>query len=884
MNGADGSSIGPFAKLRPHECDRHVYRDKVVRSVHFVTRLSLVFGILLVPFVGEAALQQSHFDVVAFGANTGETATDTPIGVLCDPAPILDGVVNLMLRDGNMPVYLTDGPNAGGVVLFGFVDEAMWTPSNADGNDLSTDFNSIGDRVYASVDDTGFVELISAANFRAGEVIATATVTLEPNKAFTLTISDDFASLWYGDEPIAEGVLVVTSDTAHPATLGNDFVISVLSGNDNTGSATINHLARDAKLRVADFPRVLRYFAYEGTLPFSGFDDFDEFNRVALKSTFSTSADVLTTTGTYELGLYLTNIGTTTAANIQAVLSVPPGVGMSIVGSDARDYGTIGSAVSTLRTFTIRTSHTAVGVYPLTLTISGGASQTLETWVPVWDVRPEVHDFDRGLASTTFSTPFGDGETTLTAPEVIISPDEPYFFNVQRATDRVAYREPFYGAHWGDPLTTGPVFIGQMVSRAADYVEFFIRVKTRSGTPINDGKLTITGGNIPSSISPQIISGQATVGPFAFLEAGRYSIRYDPAPSKRKFWNPWTKIDDYEPGEYEIDFTYPDIPAPGSTAPNSTPANGQGLGGKEAGKPDSGAGGRPGGTTPTAPNGGPPSGTSGGGAKVGQSVGWGLLGFVAAGALDGAGILTSIALAPATAGGSLPVGVKVAIGLSALGSAAGGAITAKGNDPAGQDIRFFAQNQTVPLDPLEQTLEEWVDTEYAITTPTTFNAPLDFQTSFTYTRITDQRVYTYSATEPLTLANYLPLTLETDKDIYDIRDGITVTVRPQTATGETLRGADVVVHVYLFQMNPDRNGLAGDLLLQDDGQAPDVAANDGVYTAHRSIIGVNGILRVMAWVGRTGFYEHQVPPSFGYAYKEVRVEPYNRSRYWKQYR
>ena len=816
--------------------------------------------IALLPSLANAALQQSHFDAVALKWNTGETVVDTPIGIRASPAPVFDGAVNLMLLDSNMALYITEGPTSGGIVKFGLVDASIWTPADGDGIDISSDFASIGDRLFVTVDDTGFVELISAPPLSAGTVLATTTVTLDPNKAFALVAGDEIVRVFYDDEPIAEELLTTGTELADPANLGDDLVISVLSGPTETGAATISHLARNAKLRMSWFPKVLRRFDYQDT--------------VFIHSTYSDGFDILNTSGTADLAFYLTNIGTTTARDVDVELSVPIGVGMSIVSSATENYGDVASGVSTVRAYRIETSATPVGVYPLTLKIRGGTSQTLETSVPVWDLRPEVLDQPLGLARIQYSTPFTDEFSTLTAPEVILSPDEPYFFDIRQSSDHIIHKEPFYGAHWGDALTTDPVFVSPTPAKFSNHtVDLTITIKTRSGKKIPFGIVSLKGPTRAESRIDSDGKAEFTAANFFELPPGKYEITHFPSWRHKKLYGTKKKTAKFEPGKYTLCFVYPDVPVTASAAPNSTPPNGQGVGGKKAGSDASAPQGLPGGSKPATPKGAPPK--KRGGKKTGRSVKAGVGAALVTGALDGVGLL----------GGSFsgPGALLLAAGLSGFATGLAGGITAGKNDPVDQDLLFVAQNNTVPLDPTELTLEEKVEMISLVNPPFTTRAPSTIFTTFTYTRITDQQTYTYSGSETLPHDYYLPLVLETDKDTYVRGEDIIVRVSPQTATSETLWGPDVIVRVYAIQKDPNGK-FGGDALLQDDGQGVDVEANDGVYSGVISTFAVIGDVRLMAWVARGGFFQDEVPASFGYEYKDLHVSSVTGVRKWNAYR
>lgn len=217
-----------------------------------------VFFTMIVGSVGvvDAQLAQSDFDAVAFKWDTGETATDTPDGILAAPEPVLEGAVNLMVFGGSIPLYM-DGPYDFGSAAFGFADRTAWTPADGDGYDIHDEFADVGDRVYALVTSGGFVQLISQANFASGVIVGSTTVALDPNKEWELVIDPvvDIATLSYGGSSIVQGNPFVGSPAASRANISSDFVISVICGgfDEDTGYATLNDMVGTSVIFVDGF-------------------------------------------------------------------------------------------------------------------------------------------------------------------------------------------------------------------------------------------------------------------------------------------------------------------------------------------------------------------------------------------------------------------------------------------------------------------------------------------------------------------------------------------------------------------------------------------------------------------------------------------------------
>jgi len=788
--------------------------DPKTHSQQRWTIIVLLFAFTVVVHPCLAVLTLADFDVAAFKWNTGETASDTALGISASPAPVLEGGLNLMLYGQTTPVYITEGPVNGALVYFGYVDAANWTPANGDGNDLGVSFNSLGDRVYVKVDGSGNLEVISAPDFSAGIVLFATSVSLDPNKAFFFEILNGIVYLFYDGTLLVEHPLGAAGGVADPASLGDDFVISVTtSAGGDTGSATINNLARDPKLRVTWFPRVLE----------------PHLNQVWV----SMGRDVLDTSETVDLALYLTNIGSSSADNVQVQLVPPLGVGISLAGAASQDYGSIPSGASTVRLFRVTTAATPVGVHELTLNVTGGLSQTLTTSVPVWDLGATITNLPTGEATITGDSPYAEHTVDITAPEQIIDPDEPYTFVLTQLDHRVVQSEPFYGLHWGDPKVGDLDFVAKSMAEKQTTFTLEVEVNTRSGSPVpgaiievesasgtwefnytgGDGKITFSGLEVADN--PHTV----TIKPPAFL-AGVYGTG--------------TKSISPEPGSWRVVATYPDIPASSAPGGNKPPGNAQGQnGGQGAGTP-----------APARPAGG-------GKLKKGRSAASGLLTAIGTGLID-------LAASPSGPG-------AVAASVIGAGLLGGGAAVAA--DPDDQDLFYIGQTATPPVDPDELTTEESVEITTSISPAIGPRQESTIMTNYTYTRITDLDTYTSSGSESLTFDFFLPLTLQTSADHFTPGDILDVWVTPTTAASEALSGADVIVN--LIALSADGATLYTQILLQDDGQGADSTANDGTYSGLVDTTGWQDGLRLLAHASRTGFFEETIPAAFGYEYLDL---------------
>lgn len=188
-----------------------------------------------------ATLALADFDVVAPTFDTGAFALDTPAGVLATSNGSLGDTLNLMASGGGVPFQI-ERILGQGEVAFGFVDDASWTPSAGDGEDLfGRDFNASADRVFAIVDSRGRVELRTAGPFDAGRVVDTGFVPLGRPGLLSITVGPTSAEVLFDGHGVASGD-PFTSDfrDADPANVGDDFVISVGYGTEDRGAAILS--------------------------------------------------------------------------------------------------------------------------------------------------------------------------------------------------------------------------------------------------------------------------------------------------------------------------------------------------------------------------------------------------------------------------------------------------------------------------------------------------------------------------------------------------------------------------------------------------------------------------------------------------------------------
>jgi len=780
-------------------------------------RLFVVFSsVLLVVSPALATLRQSDFDVVALKWDSGETVVDTPFGVFASPAPVLDSAVNLMMRDRTIPFYLTEGPIGSGIVLFGLIDENNWTPADFDGRDLSTQSETIGNRVYASLDGAGNMELLLAKDFSPHIVLDTTTVTIDTDKAFVFLETGLGFVVYYGDDPVLEGFLPETTSGIDPATIGDDFVISVLSGSSETGTATLNDLARNPTLNIAGYPRVLSPHGPDGV---------DQY--------FPSGYDVLLQGEVLKIAVPIQNIGSGDAINITAQIVPAPGSGLFVSGPDTANYGTLAPGAGTARMFLLDTNAATIGSHEITIEITGGLTTSLVTSVAVWGRQVNILDLDAGEATFEFGTTFATHAGSLTIPEIIDGPAEPYRFDLQLADHTVTHAEPSFGVHWGDGYSEDPIFLGPRSTKAGDDVNLTIGVRHRSGAAMPGSLIEVYSNGQRVAMGYVNASGSIT---FNGLPDGALTVyAWPPHRLRDLFKNPMQRSRFYEPGTYSQFFKFPNLPSGYAPRP---PGNAQGQnGGQGAGNP-----------TNTCPN-------CNGKNKTGRSVGWGIGGGLAALALDAAGLVAG------AAGG--PAAPALAWFLSSLGSAGAGTLAGASMDPIDQDVFYFAQEQTPPNNPDELTLSERVEMTVAHDPIQAWEGPVTITTNYTYTRVTDQDTYTYNGGEVLVHERYLPLTLDTE---VPTAGELVVRVDVQLPDLSPLPGPEALVLASLYNGAGD---LIQQLVLNDDGQGDDTTATDGAYSGRATGPGVGGTKTVIVVASRSGFFQESVPPWLGFVSNQL---------------
>jgi len=775
--------------------------------------------------VAQASLSLSDFDAVAYKWDSGESASNTAVGVRAEPSPVYEGAVNLMMFNAVFPLYLTDGPNGEGNVSFGFVDHDVWTPVNGDGNSLTEPFSGAGDRVFVTVDINGGLELWSSVNFGEPVIIASGSVTPDPNTPFRLFIEPEFdwAYVFFGDEVVVEGNPFFGPGTMDRADLGSDFIISVGCLCDdfpNVGDATVNDLARDPTLAVYEFPQVMGQLSPEASnlRPIRPFP-------IALTGEEA------------DLAVTLTNVGSATAGAIQVTMTLPAGTDFSFTDGATQDYGDLAPRTSTVRRFPISVGDTDMGVYPLSLSItSSGGSQTLETWLPVWADSVVIDDLDAGMGTTVMESPFGTHTIYAITPEVVDGQGMPDYFDLQHITHQVALAEPYLGAHWGDaeaimPEMTGPA-TAWLVPETGNISGKVVELTPQGSGPGIAGCVVQLINLDSGAVVSQDVTGADGVYGLGPAEYGAYKIKVL-FPRTLFNRNSTSESSPFELGVPALimdDWSVVVPPIASAPAPNATPANGQG----QVGRPTAGT------PPPTATP--PPPKNKGRAKSMAAGFGASLLCW---------GIDTFIA--PETLGGSL------ASFLIGSGAGAGANLAV---DPQGEDLFWLGEENTPPQTPGELTLEEEVVVDIMVDPPFSFDTPSTITTSFTYTRTTDVQTYTYSGSESLDYDLYLPMTLDAVHVPGTNCGQVHITATASTADGTPLTGPEVLIQAWLG--DEIANETLGETLLRDDGQDPDDTAGDGIYSGSIAATCATNGRQVLAFASLNGFMPHNSPSSNGW--------------------
>ncbi|AKS40441.1 hypothetical protein [Wenzhouxiangella marina] len=770
--------------------------------------LGLMLGLLA---GGTVALEQSDFDTVAFKWNTGESVSDGPFGIEASPAPVLDAAVNFQALDRGVDLVLTEGPTGGGIVAFGWLDSGLWTPGDGDGIDLIAD--NPAHRVYATVSDAGAVAIRSAAPFSAGIQVGSANVSLDPQATWRLNVMLEvgLVQLWFDDQLLIEAP-AFPSGGADPDLLGDDYVVSVLSGPMETGQATLNDLARNPRLTVERYARVL---PHRPTTPVI----------IAPRT-----ADMMLKDETVELGIFLRSSGSSPATGVTATLLPPPGLGLSVL-SGPLSVPAIEPGASTLLTYTVQSSPgTPVGSHAFTLQLSGGLSDSIEVAVPVWDIDVTLTDLPGGIANGTAETAFNTWTFDLVAPEQFDGEGLPSWFDIQVLDFEVSHKSPFSGTLWEEAVLE-QIMVPRDGTIRALFLNGTVRSKDAANQPIVLPGSTVALFPVPGN-QPRIDIADAQ-GQFEFVNVppGLYRLVVLPPQPFRKN-SGLVQSQPFEVGtdSMTLNVTVPRPPPEADPRFIGPPAVAQGQTGTAT---------RPPPPPPAAP---PPPAKGGSGAR---SFG---VGVVAGVIFD----LIDLGLGPKTGGATLASILACNVGGGAAGWLA---------DPIDEDIFYVGRTLTPPLDPAERTLSERFEMNAQILTPQPiFGPPVTMSTSssFDYTRQTDQRSYPVSSGESLSFQLKLPTQVSAVVDPQDA-SRMVAAVEVEDPGGAPLGWPDVLMQVWMFE--PDNDTLMASDYPRDDGIEPDDVAGDGVFHVRLPFDCENGVLLYFAGA-RSGYFPEEWPTTF----------------------
>jgi hypothetical protein len=549
-----------------------------------------------------------------------------------------------------------------------------------------------------------------------------------------------------------------------------------------------------AQLRVARLPAVLAH----------------HFTNVPL-TVFPRGFDIVASNDTVVLGLWLENTGNQPALNVQAQLQNQPGLTFS---PPTVQFGNILPGATASRVVSLITTGAQYGSYPIPTQIlwnAGSTSQT--TWISVWDEQVTIDNLPSGLFHARITTPYTTHHYRIQAPEQFVG-GVPDYFNLQSIRDTIDFAEPFYGIHWGEcfladhvePVKAEDHASGSEILGTTMIHQF--KVQNRSGSPIAGATVTQRVGDfVVSGITDA--NGKVT---FTDVPTGDGVDIIDPpdflADTYRTTRKNHPKVDPGPGMKTVTDVTYPNIPTRVIAVQTGPPSNAQGG---NANDPD-----HPVRTVV---------------AGVTTAVGTGILDALAFVSIPGAGWLIGAA--------------------SVVGSGLVGVGAAAGADPAGQDLTFAGEEHTEPLMADERTLQEQIDVTIGLTQPPRGCTQQSMATSFTFTRVTDMGVYTWSGNDTPTIPDCL------DFDVRLVGPGPALVVHPRNDPTPSTRSSDYLVLAWFA--NASGQQALSQLLLQDNGIAPDSAANDGNYSIALPGGSLNPGNRLFIWVTRSGFDAGAIP-------------------------
>jgi hypothetical protein len=539
-----------------------------------------------------------------------------------------------------------------------------------------------------------------------------------------------------------------------------------------------------------------------------------------MPSMFARGIDFVASFDTTGVLVYLRNDGPLPLADVQA--QFPPAPGFQFAPGPA-NFGTIMPGARVGRVVPLRTMGATPGVHLLPVIISApGYFGQSAMWLTVWDAKLTAVDVVTGEMSGVAVSPFTTHRWWQRSPEIMAG-GLPSFFDLQALRDTVDQAVPFHGVHWGDYLqTTGEEPDTTPQDGAQTSSEVFrqrLHARTKSGDPVPGAVFTVRSGSEVKSCVTDANGDCYVEG----LTAGEYEKCVHAPALLRKFYGSGCKTEPKtkpQQGNRSVtEVMWPDIPSGTSGTTDSPPAGGQGQ------NPNPSAGGP----------GDPPNTT--------RTTGVSILSLIGLAATD-------VIAAPTGAGTPYAIGSGIAVvsGTAAAGWAA---------DPRDQDLLTAGEQNTVPFTETELTHREVIDVSVQLLQPTIPGTGYHLINQFEFTRFTDLAEYRWASAETLHVPQDLFFDVVAEPDPVTHR----YSVIPRDTLG-MLTGSQVLVQAWLLARDDGR--VIQEVMLQDDGNYPDLAPNDGRFggalpdTAHPQRH------QLLVWVTRTGWDAAAVPPQVAF--------------------
>jgi hypothetical protein len=199
-------------------------------------------------------------------------------------------------------------------------------------------------------------------------------------------------------------------------------------------------------------------------------------------------------------------------------------------------------------------------------------------------------------------------------------------------------------------------------------------------------------------------------------------------------------------------------------------------------------------------------------------------------------------------------GIGIASAIAVAATTAAATVVA---DPEASDVQYVGEANTPPATLTELTLREIVDVQAQMLPPPPLRTEFTVLNHFTFVRETDASTYTYSDADTVVLPCKVSFSTEGVPGA-PLRFG----VRPLDEGGQPIPSGGVIAQAWFAE--PSLQTCTAQLLLQDDGRAPDDVAGDGLYTGlvPPGVTAANA--RLFVCVTRVGFDSTGVPAAVRY--------------------